>query len=189
MKVFLTLSSHEPFDVPFDRIKEDKYLNSVAYTDSCLGAFIDRIKATPMWDNLLIIGLPDHCFSNCPRGIMVHESLRYHSPMFWTGGAVAEPKIVDTYGSHIDLGATLLAQLGIDHTAFSFSKDLADPKTPHFAYYSWSDGFGFLNDSVQYIQDNANDGHPLSGSNDPYGVAQQRGKAYLQQLYDDLSHR
>ena len=189
MKVFLTLSSHEPFDVPFQRIEGDKYLNSVAYTDSCLGVFIDRIKATPMWDNLLIIGLPDHCFSNCPRGVMVHESLRYHSPMFWTGGAVAQPQIVDTYGSQIDLGATLLAQLGIDHSAFSFSKDMADPETPHFAFYTWADGFGFLTDSIRYIQDNANDGTPLPGSNDPNGEAEHLGKAYLQRLYDDLSQR
>ena len=41
---FLTISSHEPFEVPFKR-HNDPYLNSVAFTDSCLGNFIDKIKA------------------------------------------------------------------------------------------------------------------------------------------------
>lgn len=45
MKIFQTLSSHEPFEVPFHRLDEP-YLNSVAYTDSCLGNFIDRFKRT-----------------------------------------------------------------------------------------------------------------------------------------------
>lgn len=189
MKVFLTLSSHEPFEVPFCRIEDDIYLNSVAYTDSCLGSFIDRLKATPYWNNLLIIGMPDHCFSNCPKGVMIHESLRFHSPMFWTGGAIARPRIIDTYGSQIDLGATLLGQMQLDYSDFTFSKNLADPNVPHFAFYTWSDGFGFLSDTLRYIQDNAADGKPLSGSQDSDRKAETWGKAYLQRLYDDLSQR
>lgn len=43
MKMFLTLSSHEPFDVPMNRL-EDKYLNSIAYTDSCVGDFVEKLK-------------------------------------------------------------------------------------------------------------------------------------------------
>ena len=58
MKLFLTLSSHEPFDVPMKRF-EDPYLNSVAYTDSCLGVFIDELKASPLWENTLVVLLPE----------------------------------------------------------------------------------------------------------------------------------
>lgn len=43
LKVLLTLSSHEPFDVPMRRF-ENRYLNSVAYTDSCLGVFVSDLK-------------------------------------------------------------------------------------------------------------------------------------------------
>lgn len=57
MKTFLTLSSHEPFDVPMSRL-EHPYLNSVAYTDSCLGAFVDTLRQSPLWENLLIVLLP-----------------------------------------------------------------------------------------------------------------------------------
>lgn len=188
MKVFLTLSSHEPFDVPFSRFS-DLYLNSVAYTDSCLGDFVDRLKATPYWKNLLIIALPDHCYAKYPAGIMTHEPLRYHIPMFWTGGAVRAPRRVEAMGSQVDLAATLLGQLGMEHQDFNFSKDLMADTVSHYAFYAWPDGFGFLTDSISYIQDNADDGRPLSGSQDPSGRAQRWGKAYLQSLYDDLSRR
>lgn len=58
---FLTLSSHEPFEVPYHRL-EDKIPNAFAYTDECLGKFIDRLKQTPAWKDLLVICLPDHGF-------------------------------------------------------------------------------------------------------------------------------
>lgn len=48
---FLTLSSHEPFEVPYHRL-EDKIPNAFAYTDECLGKFIDRLKQTPAWKDL-----------------------------------------------------------------------------------------------------------------------------------------
>ena len=39
MTTFLTLSRHEPFDVPYNRL-EDKIPNAFAFTDDCLGKFI-----------------------------------------------------------------------------------------------------------------------------------------------------
>lgn len=187
-KVLQTLSSHEPFDVPYHHL-DDPYSNSAAYTDSCLGSFIDRIKATPAWDNLLIMVLPDHCFGKYPANVQNHELIRYRIPMIWTGGAIKEPRIIETLGSQVDLSATLFSQMGIDHDDFNFSKDIMDPTIPHFAFYSFSDGFGFVTDSCVYIQDNKRSGFPLSDSNDPNGNAERWGKAYLQRLYDDLSQR
>lgn len=197
-KVFLTLSSHEPFDVPYHHY-DDEYINSIAYADSCFGAFVDRVKAdTLLWQNLLIIGMPDHCFAQFPVGVQQHDPLRYHIPMFWTGGALSLPHdslghaihLTDVIGQQTDLAATLLGQLNITHDDFNFSKDLFDPQAPHFAFYSFSDGFGLITDGCQYVQDNMNDGVGLQpGTYDPEGKAQRWGKAYLQQLYDDLSAR
>ncbi|MBR0037025.1 MAG: LTA synthase family protein [Bacteroidales bacterium] len=188
LKVMLSLSSHEPFDVPYQHF-DNPYVNSVAFTDSCIGSFIDRLKATPAWDNLLIIGVADHAFSNYPIGIQNHEIMRYRIPMFWAGGALATTGVIDTYASQVDLGATLLHQLDIDPTGLNFSKNIVDPNIGHYGFYAFSDGFGFMTDSVCYIQDNAKNGTALSGSNDPNGTAERWGKAYLQTLYDDLSKR
>lgn len=187
-KVLQTLSSHEPFDVPYHHL-DDPYCNSAAYTDSCLGSFIDRIKATPAWDNLLIMVLPDHCFAKYPATVQNHELARYRIPMIWTGGAIKEPRLINTLASQVDISATLFEQMNIEHDDFNFSKDIMNPSLPHFAFYSFSDGFGFVTDSCAYIQDNKHDGFPLSDSNDPEGKAEKWGKAYLQRLYDDLSQR
>jgi 3',5'-cyclic AMP phosphodiesterase CpdA len=64
-----------------------------------------------------------------------------------------------------------------------------DASQPHFAFYAWPDGFALLTPDESYIQDNAQDGVPLTGSHDPSGRVERWGKAFLQKLYDDLAKR
>ncbi len=204
-KVVLTLSSHEPFDVPsFNRL-EHPFANSFAYADSCLGRFIDQLKADPqVWNDLLVVVLPDHC-SYYPENMEFQEPDRYHIPMVWMGGALQLPldaegveiHEIDALGDQTDLSATLLGQLGIHHEDFKFSKDLLDPSTPRYAFYDYPDGFGLLADvcdttgvkTICYTQDNRQVDVPLKWSYDPEHQAQRWGKAFLQRLFDDLDKR
>lgn len=189
MKIALTLSSHEPFDVPdFHRIPEHDFANSIAYADSCLGDFIDRLKAdSSVWNNLLLIALPDHC-SFYPETAL-QDPKHYHIPMLWIGGAVKEARKIDVLGQQTDLAATLLSQMNIEHSDFNFSHDLLAKDHRPFAFYDFPDGFGLITDSCLYVQDNQQDGAPLIWSHDPEGKAQRWGKAYLQHLFDDLDKR
>lgn len=136
----LTLSSHEPFDVPFAKF-DDPMLNAMAFTDACLGRFVERVRQTPVWDDLLVILIADHAYPY-PYGIANSDALRHRIPMLWLGGAVRRPAVVETYGSQSDLAATLLAQLGIAHGDFLFSRDLFDPARPKFGYWCFNNGFG-----------------------------------------------
>lgn len=136
----LTLSSHEPFDVPFAKF-DDPMLNAMAFTDACLGRFVERVRQTPVWDDLLVILIADHAYPY-PYGIANSDALRHRIPMLWLGGAVRRPAVVETYGSQSDLAATLLAQLGIAHGDFLFSHDLFDPARPKFGYWCFNNGFG-----------------------------------------------
>lgn len=136
----LTLSSHEPFDVPFAKF-DDPMLNAMAFTDTCLGRFVERVRQTPVWDDLLVILIADHAYPY-PYGIANSDALRHRIPMLWLGGAVRRPAVVETYGSQSDLAATLLAQLGIAHGDFLFSRDLFDPARPKFGYWCFNNGFG-----------------------------------------------
>lgn len=199
LKIYTTMSSHEPFEVPFHRF-EEPYLNSVAYADSCFGLLMSKLRAdSAVWNKLLVIGLADHCCASWPRDVQQHHPLRYHIPMFWTGGAIqGGHRDVSTLCQQTDLTATLLSQMNragandynpIGTDEFVFSHDIFDPNQLHFAFYAWPDGFGVITDSCRYIQDNNHDGHALQGSNDPTGHAERLGKAYLQRLYDDLSER
>ncbi|MEG1616209.1 MAG: sulfatase-like hydrolase/transferase [Bacteroidales bacterium] len=186
MKMFLTLSSHEPFDVPTCKF-DDPYLNSVAYTDSCLGVFIDEMKRSPVWDNTVFIFLPDHCM-RYPYNIDNHDPKRYHIPMVWAGGAVKEAVEIDRFGSQIDLAATLLNQMGIAHDEFTFSKDLLKPDNKQFAFYTFKDGFGILNDSASFVYDCESD-REIVRSEKAVPRMETEGKAFLQTLYNDLSKR
>jgi phosphoglycerol transferase MdoB-like AlkP superfamily enzyme len=185
---FLTLSSHEPFEVPYHRL-ENPYLNSVAFTDSCIGSFIDKIKETPVWDDLLIIFVSDHGY-RYPETVKEYELSRYHIPMLWIGGAVKSPAVVETIGCQMDIAVTLLSQLGIPCSDFPFSKDLLNPQYDHFAYYTFKNGFGYIDTTGNSIFDNES-GKPLP-EEEPEAGSQQRidkGKVFLQTLYDDLGNR
>lgn len=186
MKMFLTLSSHEPFDVPTRKFDEP-YLNSVAYTDSCLGVFIDELKASSLWENTLVVLLPDHAM-HYPANISISEPGRYHIPMIWTGGAVKEARQIDVYGSQIDLAATLLHQMDLPHEDFKFSKDMMNDTNPRFAYYTFKDGFGILQDSATFIYDCESERAIIREKRADEQVEKQ-GKAFLQCLYNDLDKR
>lgn len=188
LTTFLTLSSHEPFEVPYHRLS-DPYLNSVAFTDSCLGAFIDGLKELPVWKNTLVILVSDHGFCY-PENLTNYEPRRYHIPMLWLGGAVAAPRKVETFACQTDLAATLLGQLGLPVDRFTFSKNIFSPSEPHFAFYTYNNGFGII-DTTGYSAFDNEAGRVLSTKASPAGEALRvdKGKALLQTLYDDLGSR
>lgn len=184
---FLTLSSHEPFEVPYHRL-EDKIPNAFAYTDECLGKFIDRLKQTPAWKDLLVICLPDHGFYYPREGSNAMPRF-YHIPLLWLGGAVKQPVQVDKIMNQTDLAATLLGQLGLEHTAFTFSRNVlgSDYKYP-FAFYSFNNGFSFRDSTGVTVFDN-NSGSILFDEPEADESRLDKGKAILQTVYDDLGNR
>lgn len=184
---FLTLSSHEPFEVPYHRL-EDKIPNAFAYTDECLGKFVDRLKQTPAWKDLLVICLPDHGFYYPREGSNAMPRF-YHIPLLWLGGAVKQPMQVDKIMNQTDLAATLLGQLGLEHTAFTFSRNVlgSDYKYP-FAFYSFNNGFSFRDSTGVTVFDN-NSGSILFDEPEADESRLDKGKATLQTVYDDLGNR
>lgn len=184
---FLTLSSHEPFEVPYHRL-EDKIPNAFAYTDECLGKFVDRLKQTPAWKDLLVICLPDHGFYYPREGANAMPRF-YHIPLLWLGGAVKQPMQVDKIMNQTDLAATLLGQLGLEHTAFTFSRNVlgSDYKYP-FAFYSFNNGFSFRDSTGVTVFDN-NSGSILFDEPEADESRLDKGKAILQTVYDDLGNR
>ena len=184
---FLTLSSHEPFEVPYHRL-EDKIPNAFAYTDECLGKFIDRLKQTPAWKDLLVICLPDHGFYYPREGSNTMPRF-YHIPLLWLGGAVKQPMQVDKIMNQTDLAATLFGQLGLVHTAFTFSRNVlgSDYKYP-FAFYSFNNGFSFRDSTGVTVFDN-NSGSILFDEPEADESRLDKGKAILQTVYDDLGNR
>ena len=191
-KTVFTLSSHDPFDVPMEPVFkgngfDEKYLNSIYYTDSCLGIFFNKIKQMPLWDNTLIVLVADHG-SQRPGNLPNHSLEKFKIPMIWLGGAIDDTlKTVNNTGSQIDIAATLLGQLNIDASDFYFSRNLLSNKNDGFAFYAFNDGFAFVSDSSTVIYENA--GNQVLLSKGEKENTLELGKAYLQYLMNDYTKR
>jgi len=153
-KVLLTISNHEPFEIPAaskfgsSDLKE-KYFSAAYYTDSCLGNFISRLKQTPAWNDLLIILISDHG-ARLPDYSEIYEARKYFIPMLWIGGAVKKDTVVSKYGSQSDLAVTLLRQMDISTENYVLGKDLLSPLSASFTFYSYKDGIGMLTDTSSF---------------------------------------
>lgn len=183
LRIFQTSSSHEPFEVPYSRLK-DKRLNAFAYTDSVVGAVIRQYQKLPRWKNTLVVLVPDHV-----GGYKEHldngDRSRYQIPLILTGGAISRPMKVGIIGSQQDIAATLLGQLGIQHADFKFSKNMLSDATPKFAFFTNNDLFGMVTEENSYIYDNKS--KRALYDKGQKGFNKKRGMAYLQKLYDDLA--
>ena len=180
---FSTLSSHEPWDVPSRHLSDEK-MNAFHYLDQCIGDFIDQLKASPRWDNLLIILLPDHAINY--RQFDESHPQRNHIPLVWTGGAVRRPRVISTLCNQTDLVATLLAQMQLPHQAFTFSRDVLSPNyTKPFAVHCFNNGFSIV-DSTGFTAFDLTSSKTIAGSN---SRAVTLGKAILQATSHDLKER
>lgn len=157
----MTSTSHEPFDVPVDEgfpgsDQPQQYRNSVHYTDRTLADFLDACKQQPWYDSTLVIIVADHGhFLPHNRGNYAAE--RHRIPLLLTGGALKSELRATTnaiFGCHVDLSATLLDQLGLPRTRSAWSKDLFDPTIPHFAFWTFDDGFGIADAEQCQVYDN-----------------------------------
>lgn len=185
-QVLQTSSSHEPFEVPYRRLANDR-LNAFAYTDSCVGDFVKRFRELPQWKNTVLVLVPDH-LGAYPEHLNNLSVDRYQIPLLLIGGAVSEPRRIDIYGSQHDIAATLLAQLSLPHQDFVFSKDMLNPASPHFAFFAVPDAFGMVTPDNQLIFNcEANAVTVDEGSTKGKNLLP--GKAYLQKLYDDIAKR
>ena len=184
---FLTLSSHEPFEVPYDRLQE-KIPNAFAYTDECLGQLVDKLKKTSLWEDLLIVCLPDHGF-RYPQESMDRGGEFSHIPMLWLGGAVKHPMKVDKLMNQSDMAATLLGQLGLDSSMFTFSRNVLSSSYKYpFSFHGSGNGFSFR-DSTGVTAYDAK-AEAISYEEPSASIERlNKGKAILQSVYDDLGTR
>lgn len=185
LRIIQTSSSHEPFEVPFKHFADIRK-NAFAYTDDCLGKFVDRLRSMPLWSNTVVILVPDH--QGAYPQHLDNPLDRHRIPLVIAGGAVAKPMKIDVCASQIDIAATLLYQLGIDHKDFIFSKNILNPKSPHFGYFTEPSLFGMVTDRNQLVF-NLDANAVMLDEGQAKGSNLEPGKAFLQKLYDDLDKR
>ena len=190
-KVMLSLSSHEPFDVPMKPVIKGNddgtlFLNSCLYTDKSLGKFIEQAKQKSWWKNTWIIITADHGHRH-PNQEELKDKERFKIPMLWIGGAVAkQDTVISTFAGQTDIAKTLLAQLNASANEFQFSKNILSKNVKPFATYIFHNGYGYIDPKSENIYDfDFKNYIKQDGNEDDLKF----GKAYMQALFTDYNKR
>lgn len=180
----ITLSSHEPFDVP-ERNFDNDYINSVFYTDECIGKFVQQLKEESLWDDTILILLADHGF-HYPEDIKDYSPERFKILQLWTGGALLDKmrgERINKVVSQVDFSNSLLSALQIDSRTLDFSRNIFSDGYEPFAYYTIGSYLGCV-DSTGYTAIDTNTGEPVDKDKnvvDEY-KRKMRLEAYIQKI-------
>ncbi len=190
-KVMLSLSSHEPFEVPMEKVIEGSdesslFLNACYYTDKSLGEFIRNAKKQPWWKNTLVIITADHGH-RFPNPKELKEKERFKIPMLWLGGVIQKSDTtIRSFGNQTDLANTLLSQLNASTTEFSFSRNILSRNANSFAMYIFNNGYGYVSSTNENIYDFDLQNYLKQEGNETELV---KGKVYMQKLFDDYNKK
>ncbi len=185
-----TLTTHEWWDadVPayFNNsgdVITDNYRNTMHYSDSCLYAYIQSAKQQAWYGNTLFVLVADHA-CRYPELRNNFDLQRHHIPLLLTGGALKDEYCGvtnDRVSTHLDLPATLFAQLGIHSEKYPRSKNIFNPYSPAYAYYAFDNGFGLVTKNKSVIYDNNRQKEILNPQPDSLSLyLEKAGKAFLQ---------
>ncbi|HEX7410617.1 MAG TPA: sulfatase-like hydrolase/transferase [Bacteroidales bacterium] len=188
-----TLSSHSPYDEPMEEVlhwgkNERKYINSAYYTDRCLGEYFEKAKKETWFANTLFILVADHSH-NSYRNWDFNSPEYHHIPMLFYGDVLKDEfrgtkcsKMI----AHTDIPATILAQLGRDHSKFYWSRNKMNPYSPEFNYFAMDNGLGWIRPSGAWTYDYTTSSVMLN----TFPAMEQKkamkeGKAYLQRVFQE----
>lgn len=122
LDIYLTLSTHDPFEYPdkenytmkysaklkavkskLPAWQHDQYA-SYLYFDDCLRKFFEAYKTKPGYENTIFIITGDHCFNSRSE-----ELTRYHVPLVVWSPMLKQAKRFPAMAAHRDVTPTLLA--------------------------------------------------------------------------------
>ncbi|MCW5908603.1 MAG: sulfatase-like hydrolase/transferase [Chitinophagales bacterium] len=194
---YYTLSTHSPFDAPTHfpigwGDAENSYLNSVAYSDRQLGNLFAEIKNHPLYDSTVFILVSDHGHRT-PRNHAYDSKEHYSIPVLLTGGALKEEfkgKQNKRIGSQNDVAVTLLHQLNLPYKGYRWGKNLMNPYTNEFAFYTFNEGFGFCDNTGCMVWNKKyNRSTNTAATEKEKELLRTKGAALLQLLMDDFLAR
>lgn len=189
ISALLTLSTHEPFEVPIKHkfphdSDPNKFRNSAYYTDQCLKAYFNEIKKTEWYKNTLFLLVADHGH-HLPRERNMSSPESKRITCIITGGALTSSwrgkKITHAVNQH-DMIIPFAELCGMKKNDFPLAKNPFTARH-HFAYYSNENVLGWVRDSSVLTYE-IKTGKTI-GDKDEAAFA----KAYLQVLYKDFVSR
>lgn len=193
----LSLTNHEPFEVPGNyKFGKDnnlqRFKSTAYYTDSCINAFLIEAKKQSWYKNTLFIFIADHGHMYPKNKYEIYQPQRYHIPLVFYGDVIKDEfkgKEFNKIGSQQDVAATLLAQLNIPAKDFLWSKNLLNPYTKPFAFFTWDNGLGFAYDNHYVTFDHIGKNILYNSNSKDINLTNQNlnlGKSYLQSVYQQF---
>ncbi|MBC7567502.1 MAG: sulfatase-like hydrolase/transferase [Pedobacter sp.] len=191
----LSLTNHEPFAVPGrskfgNATNVEKFKSTAFYTDSCIISYLQHAKKQRWYKNTLFLFIADHGHIYPKNRTNVFVPERYHIPLLLYGDVIKNEfkgRVFDGVGSQADLPATLLSQLALNTKEFRWSKNLLNPYVKSFAFFSWDDGMGFIDNQQCVTFDNIGKVVLYNNRNDDVlntAATLKLAKSYLQVVYD-----
>lgn len=159
--LWLTLSSHEPYDVPgynASDSEKNKFLKSVQYTDACLRDFIQKASKQPWFENTVFVFVADHGRNFGLPDMEYFQPAHFRVPLlFWGPGLKSEFKGIKVQEavSQTDIATTLVNGIGIFvRDTFQWSRNLAVKTLPDRSFYVFNNGFGYVNGREHVVWEN-----------------------------------
>jgi len=161
--VILTVSNHEPFDLPSGRVEllkgrpEDvNSINGCRYADWAIEDFFRKARSADYFDRTIFVLVADHGRDFDPARII--DVPQYRIPCLIHAPGLIAPKRVSTIASQVDLAPTVLSLLGgeFEH-GFMGRNVLGLAPEEGFAVLREDDRIAFLRNNIVLIQPPRND--------------------------------
>ena len=151
--VVLSLSSHEPYDLPSEfKISQSsfpyaEYLNSLKYVDYSLEKFFKVAKKENYFDNTIFIIVSDHQQPVSPKSSLdtFHIFCLFYSPKH------IKPNVSSVLGSQLDILPSIIDFLNIKTLHSSFGKSLFATKENRFVYMNGGEVKYWIKDSYVLV--------------------------------------
>lgn len=188
--MMLTLSTHEPFDVPGEKkfgekTESEKFKNAAFYTDHCLKNFFESARNTKWYSNTLFILVADHGH-NLPLKRDYYDPAAYRIPLLWYGHPLKKEfrGIQNSrLGGQHEIAYSLLQQLGLQTSHYTFSNNLFSENKNNGVYLNFDNGFGWKQGGDQIVYLFAEKKFLPYTHISPDSISLKNGQSYLQKLY------
>jgi len=111
---------HDPYEPPAEfsaQFSDDRYVGEIAYTDSCIGQVVDRLRSLGLLESTLIVVASDHGESLGEHQERTHAYFAYqstiHVPLIMVAPTGTGKLRVEQPVSTVDIVPTILSLLGV----------------------------------------------------------------------------
>lgn len=188
----LSLSSHEPFDVPLESkdLKKDEWYdlkNSIRYADKSLGDFIANCKKQAWYKNTIIVVVADHGHNIGVQEVYGFDKKKFQIPMLVLGGALKDElkgRKIQNVVSQTIIPSLILQTMHLPYADFQWQTGVLDSNG--FAQYHYNNGFGRVSNYSEFIYDNNGLSSEFKGLKTEAVKIKNQGRVFQQVLIDDF---